>query len=68
MLSTTAAGYTVTVTVKGFPVHVNDAGVTIYTTSMGALVVLVRVAKKEAALLAPVNPVIPVIAVGATQL
>ena len=47
--------------------HVNDAGVTIYTTSMGALVVLESVAKKEAALLAPVNPSIPVIAVGANQ-
>jgi hypothetical protein len=67
MALTAAKGYTVTVTVKVSPVHDRDAGVTIYTTLMGAVVVLVSVAKKEAALVAPVKPVIPVIAVGATQ-
>jgi hypothetical protein len=65
ILLTVAAGYTVTVTVKVAPVQESVAGVTIYTTSTGALVVLLNVAKKVAAPLAPVNPEIPDMAVGA---
>ena len=67
ILLTDAAGYTVTVTVNVAPVHESVEGVTIYTTSIGALVVFVSVAKNEAAPKAPVKPVIPPTALGDSQ-
>ena len=58
-------GATVTVTSKLVPVQFPASGVIVYTTSIGAFVLLVNVPVILEALVPDVKPVIPVIAAGA---
>ncbi len=66
MAATAGLGFTVTVTVNAVPTQEPVVGVTVYTTSMAALVVLVRVPEMLAALVPAAVPVMPV-ATGADQ-
>ena len=63
---TEGLGFTVTVTVKSEPVQDPEIGVTVYTTLIGALVVLVKVPEIEAATEPEEVPVMPAI-LGADQ-
>jgi hypothetical protein len=61
------AGFTVTSTLNGTPVHVPDSGVTEYVTRTGTFIVLLRIPVTEADPIPGVPPVNPAPA-GAVQL
>jgi hypothetical protein len=56
---TAGFGLTVTVTVKSDPTQLPDVGVTVYSTSIAALVVLVKVPLMLVCAVPPAIPVMP---------